>query len=84
MPRVAMRDPNDPWWRETRASQFLDRLFESFFKKLGVQDVMRKTDYHVLARLVAKDLIDPEVTEKLDLLVAVARSARPVRGPEDE
>jgi hypothetical protein len=44
---------------------------------------MRKSDYHSLARLTPKGLIDDEVKEKLDAIVAVAQSARP-RQEEEE
>jgi ABC-type lipoprotein export system ATPase subunit len=79
VPRAALRDPADPWWVDTKASdQFLDRLFEAFFAKLRLPNLMRKTDYHVLARHVPKDQIDPEVALVLDLIVEVAARANPL------
>jgi len=39
--------------------------------------MLRKSDYHILARLVPKNDIDPEVIEKLDAIVSVARKAKP-------
>jgi hypothetical protein len=39
---------------------------------------MAKTDYHVLARHVPRELIDPEVAEVLDGIVAVKQAAHPV------
>ncbi len=78
VPRAAQRDPADPWWADTKASdEFLDRLFEGFFKRLGLPNLMRKTDYHVLANYVPGDRIDPEVVEVLNLIVQVARRAKP-------
>jgi len=38
---------------------------------------LRKSDYHVLASLVPRDRIDPEVSRKLSAIVEVAREARP-------
>jgi len=38
---------------------------------------MRKTTYYKLARLVPEDLLDPEISQKLDLLVEVANQACP-------
>jgi predicted solute-binding protein len=52
-------------------------LFKAYFKKLGVPNQMRKTYYHVLAHHVRKDDIDPEVVEKLDAIVEVAKQAKP-------
>ncbi len=77
VPPVALRDYNDRWWREVKASDdFLDRLFELYFQRLNLPNLMRKTDYHLLARLVPKELIDEEVKEKLDSIVNVAKSAQ--------
>ncbi len=81
VPPVALRDRNDRWWGEVKASdEFLDRLFDEFYKRLGLPNLMRKSDYHVLAELVSKDLIAAEVGEKLDAIVQVAQKARPMKG----
>ena len=52
-------------------------VFERFFKRLSLPNLLQKTDYHVLAGLVSKDKLDPEVTAKLDAIAAVAQKARP-------
>ncbi len=79
VPRAAQRDPNDRWWLDVKASdEFLDRLFEKFFRDLGMPaDQMRKTNYHVLARHVPKAEIDPEVIQVLDSIVDVSKRAQP-------
>jgi predicted ATPase len=78
VPPVALRNPDDRWWHEVKASdEFLDRLFDSFFERLGLPNLLRKSDYHVLAELVPVELIAPEVKEKLDAIVKIAQSARP-------
>lgn len=67
-----------PWSDDIKASdEFLNPVFERFFKKLGLPNLLRKTDYHVLAGLVPKDKLAPEVTAKLDAILAVAKNARP-------
>ena len=67
-----------PWSPDVKASDdFLNRLFRAYFKKLGMKLRMRKGNYHELAALVPQDKIDPEVIEKLDAIVEVARRARP-------
>jgi len=74
---AALRDPSDPWWRDVKASdEFLDRVFKSFYKKIGLPNIMAKTDYHTLARFVPLDLLDPEITEVLDAIAEVAKVAR--------
>lgn len=68
-------DPFSPDIKST--DDFLDNLFKLYFDKLELPLMLRKSDYHILARLVAKNDIDPEVIEKLDAIVAVARKAKP-------
>jgi energy-coupling factor transporter ATP-binding protein EcfA2 len=73
VPPLALRNPEDVWWRNVKASdEFLDRLFEIFFEKLRLPNLMRKTNYHLLARHVAAQHIDSEVVRKLDLIHDVA------------
>ena len=78
VPPLALRNSDDVWWWNVKASdEFLDRLFEMFFEKLKLPNLMRKTNYHVLASYVAADRIDPEVAQKLDLIHEVAQRAQP-------
>ncbi len=78
VPPIALRDLSQVWWRDTKASDdFLTPLFKEFYKRLGLMNLMDKTDFHQLAVYVPRELIDPEVTEKLDALLAVARAAKP-------
>jgi hypothetical protein len=77
VPRAALRERSDAWWISTKASdEFLDRLFVAFFKKLGLPNLLQKTDYHVLARYVPREQIDLEVGQVLDAIVAVASRAQ--------
>lgn len=76
VPRVALRDLSDRWWVDTKASgDFLDRLFPAFFKKLGLPNLMDKTNYHILARYVPDDRIDSEIASVLDSIVGIAKRA---------
>jgi len=70
----------EPWSPKTKVTgDFLDPLFEKYFEGLKLPNLLRKSDYHLLARLVPKDKIDPEVAEKLDAIVEVASQAKPRR-----
>jgi hypothetical protein len=70
----------EPWSPEIKATDdFLDPLFNAYFKRLGLPNLLRKTDYHVLAGFVPKDKIDKEISDKLDQIVAVAKHANPLR-----
>jgi len=68
----------DAWSPDVKATgEFLDPLFRTFFANLGLQLTFRKADYHVLASLLPREKIDPEVAEKLDAILAVASRAHP-------
>lgn len=64
----------DPWSADVKASDdFLPPLFQKFYDKLGLPNVMRKTDYHTLAPYVAAKAIVPEVNDVLDEIERVSR-----------
>jgi hypothetical protein len=70
-----------PWAPATKVSDdFLDPLFDDFFQALKLPNLMRKTDYHILAGHVPRDLIDSEVGDVLDGILAVCNSAQSLRG----
>lgn len=69
----------DPFGPEVKASDdFLAPVFQKYFEKLETRNLLLKTDYHVLAHLVPRALIDPEIGEKLDRIVEIAGRALPV------
>jgi len=68
-----------PWDADTKVSDdFLAPLFENYFKKLGIPNLMAKKNFYELAFFVALDQVDPEIREKLDVIVKVADLAKPV------
>jgi len=70
----------DPWSPDTKASDdFLDPLFREFSRRLQQPLVLRQSDYATLVDYVPIEVIDPEIADKLDAVVAVARQA--VRRP---
>lgn len=73
----------DPWSPDLKVSdEFLAPLFDEYFDLLQIPNLMQKTDYHVLAKLVPTDKIDAEVSEKLDAIVACAKIATPIRSDD--
>lgn len=65
-----------PWSADIKATdEFLDPLFKNFFQRLGLSTLLRKADYHELARYVSPAALDGEVREVLDDIHTVARSA---------
>jgi ABC-type lipoprotein export system ATPase subunit len=68
-----------PWSTDIKATDgFLDPVFKRYFSKLSLPIILRKTDYHQLARLVPKEKIEQEIIEMLNAIVAVAEKAQPV------
>ena len=65
-----------PWDADVKASdEFLDPLFQAYFARLGLPNLMAKKSYHELADYVPDGEIDPEVGEKLDAIARVAEAA---------
>ena len=74
MRKLGRGSPWDPTVKVT--DDFLDPLFADYFEQLGLPNVMPKKSYHVLARHVPRDEIDPEVEGVLDMIGRVADAAR--------
>ena len=68
-----------PWSSDTKVTDdFLDPLFETFFKELKLPNTMRKANYHTLVQYLPSEQIDPEVTKVLDAILEVAEKAVPL------
>ncbi|MBI5178566.1 MAG: AAA family ATPase [Nitrospinae bacterium] len=68
----------EPWSPDIKVTdEFLDPLFNKFFKKRNLPLQLRKSEYHVLASLMPIENLDSEISEKLDAIVTVAKKARP-------
>jgi AAA domain, putative AbiEii toxin, Type IV TA system len=79
MPRAAYRDRTDQWWTDVKATdQFLDPVFDAFFQAIAEPNQFLKKSYYELAQFVPLEMIDPEVTEKLDAIAEVAGNAKPL------
>ena len=69
-----------PWSPDIKVSDdFLDALFEAFFKKLELENLMRKTNYHRLVQYVPAGQIDPEVCKVLNGILEIAEQALPMK-----
>lgn len=68
----------DPWSEDVKATDdFLDPLFNKYFDKLGIDNLLLKSDYYILAELVPVEKIDAEISEKLNAILEVAEQAKP-------
>ncbi len=76
---IALQNTMYRWWHDTKASdEFLDPLFEEFFRSLSIENIMRKSNYHKLAKFVEQ--IDPEIGSVLDKIVETSNRAEPSQG----
>ncbi len=67
-----------PWDIGFKVSdEFLTPLFQTYFGKIGIPNLMNKKNFYELADYVPDREIDPEIGEKLDAIAAVAESALP-------
>jgi hypothetical protein len=55
------------------SDDFLSPLFQSYFKKLNLPNLMDKKQFYELADFVPESQLDPGVGEKLDSIVQVWR-----------
>lgn len=76
VPPAALDNPHDRFWHSMKATDdFLDLVFQDFYRDLELPDLMRKADYHELAPFVARAAIDADVLVKLDAIAAAADEA---------
>jgi hypothetical protein len=67
-----------PWDANSKVSDdFLTPLFQNYFKRLGIPNLMAKKNFYELASVVPIDKISPEIREKLDAIVRTAELAKP-------
>ena len=75
IPPAALKDKTHSWWTKTKISdEFLDKIFERYFKERSMPNLMRKRDYYILASLSHPDELDQEIKEKLDIIYEIAKS----------
>ena len=68
-----------PWSIDAKVSdEFLTPLFDTYYKKLGLPNLMTKTSFHKLVPYVPADEVPPEVASILDAIAAVAEAATPL------
>lgn len=68
-----------PWDSDVKASDdFLTPLFRTYFKKLGIPNLLQRNRFHELADYVPDDEIDPEIGEKLDAIAGIEKIATPM------
>ena len=77
---LATFNEGSPWSANIKASdKVLGPIFRSFYKRLGLPNMMAKKSFYELVNFVPEDEIDSEITEKLDAIVLVAQQAEKSR-----
>ncbi len=67
-----------PWQGDAKVSdEFLAPLFRTYFRELGLPNLMNKKDFYELVRHVPDDEIEPDISAKLDAIARAADSAEP-------
>ena len=65
-----------PWSKDIKASdEVLEPVFESYFKRLDLPNLMAGKDFHEPLEYVPQNEIDAEICAKLDAIAAVADGA---------
>ncbi len=73
-----------PWSGDLKVTdEFLDRLFENFFRKQSLPNLMPKTNYHILADYILPHEIDDEVKSVLDMIYNISQQANPMEENAD-
>jgi len=68
---VALKDMTHKFWSDTKLSDdWLDVIFPEFYKRIGLPQDFYKRDYYTLISLLQPDEIDPEITDKLNAILA--------------
>jgi AAA15 family ATPase/GTPase len=69
-----LKNLSDTWWNDVKISDdWLDKIFPTFFQKLGLPVELLKKDYHLLIPLLKDEDIDVEITEKLDAIYNIIK-----------
>ena len=73
---------NSPWDPDIKVSdEFLKPVFEAYFEKLNLPNLMIKKKFYELVEYIPDSEIDPEIVEKLDAIASVAESATSAENP---
>jgi AAA domain, putative AbiEii toxin, Type IV TA system len=68
----------DIWSADIKATdEVLDPIFRRYFELTRQPLLFRKSDYHRLVRFIRPTVVDPEITEKLDMILLAANQAQP-------
>lgn len=68
IPQIAIENPSDKYWSDQKASPEMERIFEEYYKKLGIPEYLSKNKFYEIIDYIPENEIDAEVKEKLDMI----------------
>lgn len=74
IPGYARRDLKNSFWKDEKASDWLEKIFEFYFKKLELPIHLRKNKFYHLINFIDSSDLDKEVAEKLDIIYQALKS----------
>jgi energy-coupling factor transporter ATP-binding protein EcfA2 len=74
IPRYARKNPDDDFWKNDKASEWMERVFKIYFKNLKLPVNLSKNKYFQLIDFLEEHEIDIEIKEKLDAIVMVGET----------
>lgn len=63
-----LKDEGNEWWNNEKISDWAEKIFREYFKRINEPMTMKKSNFHELIELLKENEIDPEITEKLDII----------------
>ncbi len=60
------------------SDEFMEPLFKKFSEKMEIPLILRKNAFYKLVKYIPDNMIDSEISEKLDLILKVSQNAKPV------
>jgi AAA15 family ATPase/GTPase len=73
-PPLYLNNLNNDWWKTEKMSDWAERVFAEFFKRLKQPVSMRKGNYHELISFLKQEEVHPEIKEKLDAIYDVIKT----------
>jgi len=74
-PKLYLENPGDNFWKDEKMSDWAERIFHEFFKRIGQPVFMRKGNFHELINFLKPEEVHPEIIEKLDALLEILKPA---------
>lgn len=72
-PKLYLENKEDDFWKNEKMSDWAERVFNEFYKRIEQPVNMRKGNFHELISLLTPEEVHPEITEKLDAIYQVIK-----------